>query len=245
VPDQHRVEEVMGTVVSVDVRGASGPLDEMFEWLHRVDATFSTYKPDSEISRLARNEISLSDCSEDVALILEMCEALKNATNGYFDAWASGTLDPSGLVKGWSVERASQMLYDAGCTRHCINAGGDVRVRDDTWRVGVVHPFDRKTLTIVVEGTDIAVATSGSAERGDHVYDPHTQAPATELASVTIVGPDLTYADAYATAAFAMGLSCRDWLPALRGHEAYVIDASGYAWWTEGMTAYAPSLDRA
>ena len=231
----------MGTVVSVDVRGGPAPLDEMFAWLHWVDATFSTYKPESEISRLARHEISLADCSDDVALVLEMCEALRAETRGYFDAWASGSLDPSGLVKGWSVERASQML---GIAPHCINAGGDVRVRGsgEVWRIGVVHPFDRSALTIVVEGTDIAVATSGSAERGDHVYDPHTGASATELASVTIVGPDLTYADAYATAAFAMGVGCREWLETLRGHEAYVIDASGSAWWTDGMAAYAPML---
>jgi thiamine biosynthesis lipoprotein len=236
----------MGTVVSIDVRGAAdAPLGEIIAWLHWVDATFSTYKPESDISRLARGEISLSDCSEDVALVLEMCEALKNETAGYFDAWASGELDPSGLVKGWSVERASQMLADAGWPRHCINAGGDVRVRgaNELWRIGVVHPFDRRSLTVVVEGTDIAVATSGSAERGDHVYDPHTTAPATELASVTIVGPDLTYADAYATAAFAMGLHCRDWLSVLPDHEAYVIDRGGYAWWTDGMRAYAPALN--
>src|SRR4029077_11960278 len=142
-----------------------------------------------------------------------------------------------GLVKGWSVERASGILASHGLARHCINAGGDVRVRGEPdpgrpWGIGVVHPFDRESLTIVVEGCDIAVATSGTAERGAHVYDPHTHTPATELASVTVVGPDLTYADAYATAAFAMGLGCRDWLTGLRDHEAYVIDASGYAWWT-------------
>jgi len=243
MPERHRVEEVMGTVVSVVVRGEPVVLDEMFAWLHWVDSTFSTYKSDSEISRLGRNEISLSDCSDEVAVVLEMCEALKNQTIGYFDAWACGSLDPSGLVKGWSVERASQMLFDAGSAEHCINAGGDVRVRGGAWRIGVAHPLERDALTIVIEGSDNAVATSGTAERGLHVYDPHTQTPAAELASVTIVGPDLAYADAYATAAFAMGLRCRDWLPTLAGHEAYVIDSGGYAWWTDGMPDYAPSLN--
>ena len=207
-------------MISVDVRDVpdgDAALDEMFDWLRWVDDTFSTYKEDSQISRLGRSEIRLNDCADDVVLVLEMCEAVRAATRGYFDAWASGTLDPSGLVKGWSVERASELLAARGMPRHCINAGGDVRVRGEPeperpWGIGVVHPFDRESLTIVVEGCDIAVATSGTAERGAHVYDPHTHTPATELASVTVVGPDLTYADAYATAAFAMGHGCRDWL---------------------------------
>jgi thiamine biosynthesis lipoprotein len=237
----------MGTVVSVDVRDvtdATDALDELFAWLHWVDATFSTYKPESPISRLGRHEIALADCPDDVAVVLEMCEAVRARSDGYFDAWASGTLDPSGLVKGWSVERGSQILASAGIARHCINAGGDVRVRggSDPWRVGVVHPFDRRRLTIVVETCDGAVATSGTAERGEHVVDPHTRTPANELASVTIVGPDLTYADAYATAAFAMGVGCRDWLATLEDHEAYVIDAHGRAWWTQGMPRVAAAL---
>src|SRR5437660_266794 len=182
VSDLRRVEEVMGTMISVDVRDApdaDAPLDEMFNWLRWVDDTFSTYEQDSPISRLGRGEISLDDCVNDVALVLDMCETLRAATGGYFDARASGALDPSGLVKGWSVERASGILVSHGLARHCINAGGDVRVRGEPepgrpWGIGVVHPFDRESLTIVVEGCDIAVATSGAAERGAHVYDPHT-----------------------------------------------------------------------
>jgi len=240
----------MGTAISVDVREPAadeGGVDEVFAWLRWVDDTFSTYRDDSQISRLGRHEISLADCADEVALVLDLCEAVRATTRGYFDAWASGALDPSGLVKGWSVERASGILAEAGRTRHCINAGGDVRVRGEPepgrpWGIGVVHPFNREALTIVVHGSDIAVATSGTAERGEHVIDPHSRRPVTELVSVTIVGPNLTYADAYATAAFAMGDACRDWLPSLRDHEAYVIGRSGRAWWTAGMAEFAPAL---
>ncbi|HEY4333483.1 MAG TPA: FAD:protein FMN transferase, partial [Ilumatobacteraceae bacterium] len=47
---------------------------------------------------------------------------------------------------------------------------------------------------------------------GAHIIDPATGEPTTELASVTVVGPDLTCADAYATALFVMGVDGLLWL---------------------------------
>jgi thiamine biosynthesis lipoprotein len=67
------------------------------------------------------------------------------------------------------------------------------------------------------------------------VFDPHTFLPADELASVTVVGPDLTFADAYATAALARGRAAPAWLETLAGHEAYVVDAGGHVWSTPGF----------
>jgi thiamine biosynthesis lipoprotein len=164
-------------------------------------------------------------------------------TDGYFDVRADhGWLDPSGLVKGWSVERASALLARAGSANHCINAAGDVRVRGEAeagrpWQIGVLHPQHPDALTAVVAVTDAAVATSGTYERGLHVFDPHTFLPADALASVTVVGPDLTFADAYATAALARGLAAPAWLSSLSGHEAYVVDAGGHVWSTPGFPA--------
>ena len=86
--------------------------------------------------------------------------------------------------------------------------------------------------------TDGAVATSGTAERGLHVFNPHTGQPAAELASVTIVGPSLTLADAYATAGLAMGVAALAWLGSLDGYESYVVDAGSHAWWSPGFDAY-------
>ena len=185
----------MGTAICVDVRDAgisSAALDEAFAWFRHVDETFSTYKPNSQISRLARGEVALEDCERDVRWVLRRCEELRSATKGYFDAWASGTLDPSGLVKGWSVEVASSMLVDRGSNNHCVNAGGDIRVRGEPepgrpWRAGIVHPLVPGKLTVVVEGRDLAVATSGTSERGLHVINPRTGCPADALASVTAV----------------------------------------------------------
>jgi thiamine biosynthesis lipoprotein len=240
----------MGTAISVDVRDAGAPadaLDAVFAWFRDVDETFSTYKEDSQVSRLGRGEISVADCAPEVGWVLEQCEDMRTATNGYFDAGVLGRLDPSGFVKGWSVEVASALLAERGSANHCINAGGDVRTRGEPeprrpWHTGIAHPLVRDALTVVVEGRDLAVATSGTAERGLHVIDPTTGQPANALASVTLVGLELTTTDAYATAALAMGLAAPAWLETLVEHEAYVIDAGGHVWWTPGFPHYAPAL---
>ena len=177
----------------------------MFAWLRWVDATFSTYRADSEICRLERGELALADAHPLVREVLGQCERLRERTGGFFDLRATGRLDPSGLVKGWAVDRAAALLDRAGCTRFCIDAGGDLRLRGGPWRVGIRHPHRRRRLAGVIAVTDAAVATSGTYERGRHIVDPHTGRPATDALSVTIVGPDLATADAYATAAFAMG----------------------------------------
>jgi FAD:protein FMN transferase len=242
----------MGMAISVDVRDEgieADVLDAVFAWLQLVDETFSTYRDDSEVSRLGRGELALDECSQHVRAVLAMCDEVHQTSGGYFDprAGGRGSLDPSGIVKGWAVEHASSMLVDRGATNHCINAGGDVRLRGEPeagrqWQVGIVHPLDRRALTTVVAGRDFAVATSGTSERGLHVIDPGAGRPAADLASVTIVGPELTYTDAYATAALAMGLDAPKWLTTLPAHQAYIIDATGRVWWTDGFARYAPSL---
>jgi thiamine biosynthesis lipoprotein len=238
----------MGMPVSIDIRDpslSSAELDEAVaacvRWLHWVDEVFSTYKEDSQISRLGRGELELKDCSPEVGQVLARCEELRQETGGYFDVLASGQLDPSGLVKGWAVERASALL---GSARHCINAAGDVAlvggaVPGRPWHVGIAHPLVARSFCTVVAITDGAVATSGTAERGLHVLDPHTGRPADALASVTVVGPALATADAYATAALAMGLDAPGWLETLADHEAYVVDATGHFWATPGFSRYA------
>jgi thiamine biosynthesis lipoprotein len=216
----HQVEQIMGMPIVVEVRDGDAPFDEVFDWFRWVDETFSTYKPDSEISRVARGEPAISP---EVRDILDRCERLRAQTNGYFDACAGGTLDPSGLVKGWAVDRAADLLEAAGVREYALNAGGDIRLRG-TWRVGIQHPRERQAIAAVVEATDLALATSGEYARGAHVLDPHTGAPPDGILSVTISGPDLATADAYATAALAMGASIAPhWLARLRGYGALLI----------------------
>jgi thiamine biosynthesis lipoprotein len=233
LPGTRRVEHVMGIPVVVDIRDEGDhddALATMFAWLRFVDETFSTYRPDSEISRLDRGELALEDAHPDVRWILARCDELRAATDGYFDARAAGRgLDPSGLVKGWSIERAAGILEEAGLRNFAVNAGGDIALRggalpDDVWRVGIQHPLVRDRIAETVELTDGAVATSGEYERGRHVFDPHTAEPPDGLLSVTITGADLAVADAYATAAFARGATRAPHFTArLGGYEAMTI----------------------
>ena len=230
-PGVCRVEHVMGMPIVADVRDAipADALDDVFDWFRWVDATFSTYKPGSEVSRIASGDLAIEDAHPDVRAVLDRCEELRGETGGYFDAHAGGTLDPSGLVKGWSVDRAAEMLQTGGVRNFALNAGGDMRlsgraVPEFTWRVGIQHPLDRTEVAAVIEARELAVATSGAYARGDHVLDPHTRRPPEGVLSVTVVGPDLATADAYATAAFAMGrLDGPRWTARLRGYEAMTI----------------------
>ena len=189
------VEHVMGMPVRVD-----GDIDapRVFAWLRWVDATFSTYRPDSEISRLGRGE--RFEPHPLVREVLARCRELRAETGGYFDVRAGGRLDPSGYVKGWAVQRAAAF----GRGRFLIDAGGDVLLRG-SWRVGIRHPYVSGKLAAALTLSDGAVATSGAYERGPHVLDPFTGRPATGLSSVTVIGRDLGTVDAYATAAFAAG----------------------------------------
>lgn len=237
-----RFVECMGTVFSFDVRSPGvdeGSLDEAVRWLHWVDATFSTYRPDSDISRLGRRQCTVDDCAPEVREILDACTRLAEQTCGYFSVRASGVLDPSGLVKGWAIERANDLLVSAGSTNHYINGGGDVQCAGDAspgqpWRVGITHPLSPGALAGVVTGTGLAVATSGTAERGAHIIDPHTANPPTEFASITLVGTRLAVTDAYATAAFAMGPAAREWIKELPNHEALAVRTDGTTWSTYG-----------
>jgi thiamine biosynthesis lipoprotein len=229
------VEHVMGTVVTFDVRGEDPPaeaieaIETAVAWLHDVDADFSTYRPDSAVSRFDRGELPGSAVSDRLRWIIDRCDRLKAETGGYFDAYARGTFDPSALVKGWGVQRAADGLRAAGVERFCITAGGDVfaygrPTPDQPWRVGIRHPHDPRAIALVVEADgELAVATSGLYERGDHIIDPASGGAPAGVLSVTVVGPDLGVADAYATAAFAMGRQGPEWTLALAGYEAMTI----------------------
>jgi thiamine biosynthesis lipoprotein len=241
-------EEVMGTVVSFDVPGWIS-LEQAVRWLHWVDATFSPYRQDSDVSRFGRGSLPLAGCAPELAEVLAACAAVAELSGGFFTTTPGGRFDPSGYVKGWAIEQAAAMLTDAGSAEHSVNGGGDVqcigergtggRASGQPWRIGIAHPLRPGTLALVVTGRDFAVATSGVAERGPHIIDPHTGQPAADLASITVIGQGLALADAYATAAFAMGNAARDWIESLPGYEALAITRTGAAWQTTGFRRYA------
>ena len=225
------VEHVMGTVVSFDLRGAGdhrAGIDAAVAWLHHVDARFSTYRSDSDVCRLARGELAEADRSADLVHVLAVCAEVETATAGVFSASRDGMVDPSAYVKGWSVQRASALLRQHGCRNWSVNAGGDVLTSGSpdgagAWRVGVQHPFEPASLATVLLTTDLAVATSGSYERGVHIVDAAAGYPAVSVVSVTVCGPDLGLADAYSTAAFALGARGPAWVAGIPQYESYTI----------------------
>jgi thiamine biosynthesis lipoprotein len=229
------VEHCMGTVFTIDVRDPGewdGTIVEVVAWLHHVDAVFSTYKDDSDISRLGRGELTIEDADPDVGLVLSLCADIEKATNGYFTTFAGTELDPAGLVKGWAIERASQLLRSHGSENHAVNGGGDIQLAgeagpDRPWTIGISDPLDGTRILATASGLDFAIATSGVAERGQHIIDPHTSVPANGLASVTLTGASLTLVDAYATAAFAMGPRALSFVENVTGIEALLIFPDG------------------
>lgn len=238
-----RAEAVMGTVVSLDLRGAGdhhAAVADAVAWFHEVDERFSPYRPGSEVSRFGRGEIGDRDRSPELVEVLAACEAITLASGGAFDAWRGGRFDPSAYVKGWSVERAARLLRARGCADWSINAGGDVLlsghpVPGQPWRVGVQHPFDRGAIAATVQGTHLAIATSGTYERGRHIVDPATGDGVHEAVSVTVIGPDLGLADAYSTAAFVLGAEGPAWLAGIPGYESYTVWADGRVTATAGF----------
>jgi thiamine biosynthesis lipoprotein len=245
-PRSVHVEQVMGTVVSLDVRGAdgAGAFARAVGWLHDVDRRFSTYRRDSEISRIDRDELAIADASAEVRWVLQRCAELREETRGAFDARARGNLDPSALVKGWAVQRAADMLREDGLTDFSLNAGGDVVVRggalpEPVWRVGIQHPHDRGALAATVAVSDMAVATSGAYERGAHLVDPSSGAPPRGVLSVTVIGPDLGLADAYSTAAFALGADGPEWTLGLEDYQSMTIVGGDQVLCTPGFPIQA------
>ncbi|MEV2210257.1 FAD:protein FMN transferase [Streptomyces sp. NPDC050997] len=237
----HRVEHVMGFPVSLRIDDEGVPesaADAVFAWLNEVDVRFSPFKPDSEVSRLDRGELSAPGA--DLTEILDLCEHYRVATGGAFDVRLPGRgLDPCAVVKGWSVQRAAELLRAAGARRFCLNAGGDVVAAGGPWRVGVRHPEHADRLCTVLELTDGAVATSARYERGDHIIDGRTGRPATGLLSLTVLAPTLTQADSVATAAFAMGAEGVEWAAGLPGCEVFAVTAERAVLRTPGFPTAA------
>ena len=208
------VEHVMGTAVSISVDPGSGDpaaaISDACAALHAADQTFSTFKAGSALSRHRRGEPRAEELPDEMLEVLELSARAARLTGGFFDPWAMpGGFDPTGLVKGWAVERAATVLDRLEGYAHSVNAGGDIALggHDATgparpWRIGIEDPRDRSRIAEVVEMVRGGVATSGTAARGAHLWDPERQEWVRRIGSVTVVGPSLLWADIWATALF-------------------------------------------
>jgi thiamine biosynthesis lipoprotein len=238
---------VMGMPVTVNIladKSVTSDLEKVFAYFTYVDNKFSTYKGDSEISRINQGLLKIADSSQDMREVLDLCERTKKATGGYFEINNFGTLDPSGLVKGWAIKNAAKLIKKLGVKNFYINAGGDIQVggrneNNQKWRIGIENPFNRKEIVKAVCVDNEGVATSGTYIRGQHVYDPHHPGHAiTEIVSLTVIGPDVYEADRFATADFAMGLKGLEFIAGLKGFAGYMIDKDKISHETPDFAAY-------
>lgn len=229
----------MGTVASVHVDDdvPVGSFDSAVALLRteleRLEAMFSVFRPDSEISRINAGTLHHLDASPEVIDVLDACTWMEQASGGAFSvrrSRESTEINPSGFVKGWAAERASRVLTESGLVHWYLGVGGDYVARGgmadgQPWRIGILDPRDPEMLVGTVEVTDGAVATSGTAERGAHIWDPSSGAPATGFLSVTVTGPSLTWADACATTVFVMGEPGLEWMARFPGYSVLPVRA--------------------
>lgn len=232
-------EHVMGTVVSfavmpgeVPAHAARSAITAACAVLHQADATFSTWNPQSPVSRLRRGAAALGELPAEVGEVLKLCEKVRQVSEGWFDPWAiPGGVDPTGLVKGWAVEQAIAVLRKAGLEAAMINGGGDIAVLGSpapgqSWRIGIRHPWRPNALAAIIDVT-AAIATSGGYERGAHLINPFTGQPASQAASATVIGSSLAIADALATAVAAGGDDAFAIVAGLEHYESYLIRPDG------------------
>lgn len=238
---------IMGMPVTIDLPHARSPepLESVFRYFEAVDRRFSTYKPESEISAINRGEIARDDFSPQMLEVFAIAETTRRETDGYFDiATPAGALDPSGIVKGWAIRNAAEMLLAMGITDFCLDVGGDIQCAGrneagEPWRIGIRNPFDPAGIVKIIYPATHGVATSGSYVRGGHIYDPALGTPPADApVSITVIGPDILEADRFATAAIAMGNDGIAFIATRAGLEAYAIDASGIATATPGFSNY-------
>lgn len=246
-------QDIMGMPIVVEINDDESndeAFEEVFSYFRYIDEKFSTYKPTSEISAINNNAIGVSECSDDMKEVLRLSDETKNETNGYFDIKKlDGTLDPSGLVKGWSILKTAHLLKLRNIKNFYIEAGGDIEVsglnsEHKPWRIGIENPFKKpnetafttvKTLYL----SDVGIATSGTYKRGAHIYDPvQKKIVESGVASLTVIGPNVYEADRFATAAFAMGKEGIYFIERLHGFEGYQIENDGTATMTTGFSKY-------
>ena len=230
-------------VVIEDEAADESAFREVRDYFHYVDDQYSPYKPTSEVSKI-NGGLPESKWTPEMKTILKLCQQTKDQTRGYFDVFRDGQLDPSGLVKGWAIDSAARLLKKRGLRNFYIEAGGDVQVSGRNadgrpWSVGIRNPFNKDEIVKAVEVTTEGVATSGTYLRGQHIYDPvGGTAEITDVASLTVIGPNIYDADRFATAAFAMGKSGIAFIQSLKGYEGYMISSDKLATLTSGFGQY-------
>jgi FAD:protein FMN transferase len=239
---------IMGMPIAVGIADASATqpvLDLVFDHFTAVDQRFSTYRGDSEISAVNSGRISTSDISDDMREVFALAERTRLETDGIFDIRKpDGSLDPSGIVKGWAIRNAALLIRSFGFQNFFVDAGGDIQTGGknaggEDWRTGIRNPFKENEIIKAVALKNMGIATSGSYVRGSHIYDPSNPAAKLDsIVSLTVIASDVLDADRFATAAFAMGDDGIYFIEELAGLEGYMVNAKGIATQTSGFGAF-------
>lgn len=229
----------MGTVASFVVSGDDDErlgtaavreaVEAAAQVLHSVDDRFSHYRVDSDIMRWLGGHPISPDAVADVQSVLAACHRLHDESGGVFSIRdpRTGAIDTAGYVKGMSIARAADTLRARGVRNGLVSVGGDSYSWGSAqpgrpWRVAVADPTDRRRVVAILDATDRAVATSGTAERGEHIWR-RMGTPRSEVRSFTVVGPDIASADSYATVGFAMGVDGIEWVAGHDGFASLVV----------------------
>ncbi|PWG59620.1 FAD:protein FMN transferase [Bifidobacterium catulorum] len=202
--------------------------------LHDVETRFSPFLNDSLVAKARAGDWSALLHDRDFAEIYALCHQAKRLTDGCFDPMHNGVYDPTGIVKGWAIERAHQrflmpLVRDGRCAAAALGGGGDIRtaVHDDSdfvWRIGIENPLaggigrtkagttnprqgrptphttSQPSTIRTISLRDGAIATSGTAKRGEHITRRSH-----DLAQATIIHDRLVFADMWATTAIIAG----------------------------------------
>ena len=230
------------TIICSDDTLDSEAFEETFNFFKKIDAAYSPYIESSDVTKINNGQLQEKDYSKELRDILKLADTTKQQANGYFDVWHKGSFDPSGIVKGWAIQQAATII--AKYTHNFyIEAGGDIQVTGVSpsgkpWKIGIRNPFDRAQNIAVAHLTDAAVATSGTAIRGQHIYNPYSDKPIAEIVSLTVIGQHIVDADRFATAAFAMGKQGISFIESLAGFEGYMVDGRKVATMTSGWEKY-------
>jgi thiamine biosynthesis lipoprotein len=228
---------IMGMPITIEIVAASDDakareaVEKAFAYFTHIDETFSTYKDASEISAINAGRLARDEWSPEMELVFTLSEETKRASGGFFDIKRpDGNYDPSGLVKGWAIANAAQLLIKEGFRHFFVEAGGDIQVRGvngdgDPWMIGVKNPWSEgENVQAIRASRNEGVATSGTYIRGTHIYNPRNGKPADAIMSLTVIGPNIYEADRFATAAFAMGRDGIRFIESIPGLEGYMID---------------------
>lgn len=241
-----RQKDIMGMPVIINIVDATVKEEDfssVFSYFHAIDQRFSTYKEDSEVTKINRGEITKENYSSAMKKIVRLSEETKRQTNGYFDIISNGKLDPSGLVKGFAIAQAANMLKKKEYANFYVEIAGDIQVygkneKGEKWRVGIRNPYNKEEIVKVLQLENNGIATSGTYIRGNHIYNPIDKKSADAIVSMTVIGSNIYDADRFATAAFAMGEKGIQFIDSLAGFEGYMITKDNRAYYTRGFEKY-------